>query len=159
LERFSHGFRVNGAILLLAVNADWGSSDMEAVGKTTQRSALATLRCEGLANRYCLGDMVGIRGLLVKPSIANAERCLSAMSFPKINHRTVLSNKSRIFSRFYQKRGNKFVCLNENDYFCTSLTAKTSMYIEQSIDALLFEWKNSKSLKPLLLRGAHQVGK
>jgi hypothetical protein len=33
------------------------------------------------------------------------------------------------------------------------------MYIEQSIDALLFEWKNSKSLKPLLLRGAHQVGK
>ena len=33
------------------------------------------------------------------------------------------------------------------------------MYIERSIDALLLEWKNSRSLKPLLLRGARQVGK
>lgn len=33
------------------------------------------------------------------------------------------------------------------------------MYIERSIDALLLEWKNSKILKPLLLRGARQVGK
>lgn len=33
------------------------------------------------------------------------------------------------------------------------------MYIERSIDALLKEWKNSTSLKPLLLRGARQVGK
>ena len=33
------------------------------------------------------------------------------------------------------------------------------MYIERSIDTLLLEWKNSKSLKPLLLRGARQVGK
>ena len=33
------------------------------------------------------------------------------------------------------------------------------MYIERSIDSLLLEWKNSKSLKPLLLRGARQVGK
>ena len=33
------------------------------------------------------------------------------------------------------------------------------MYIERSIDALLIEWKNSSSLKPLLLRGARQVGK
>ena len=28
------------------------------------------------------------------------------------------------------------------------------MYIERSIDTLLLEWKNSRSLKPLLLRGA-----
>ena len=27
------------------------------------------------------------------------------------------------------------------------------------MDALLLEWKNSRSLKPLLLRGARQVGK
>ena len=33
------------------------------------------------------------------------------------------------------------------------------MYIERSIDTLLIEWKNSRSLKPLLLRGARQVGK
>ncbi len=33
------------------------------------------------------------------------------------------------------------------------------MYIERSIDALLQEWKNSSNLKPLLLRGARQVGK
>ena len=33
------------------------------------------------------------------------------------------------------------------------------MYIERYIDALLLEWKNSSSLKPLLLRGARQVGK
>jgi len=33
------------------------------------------------------------------------------------------------------------------------------MYIKRSIDALLLEWKNSSSLKPLLLRGARQVGK
>lgn len=33
------------------------------------------------------------------------------------------------------------------------------MYIERSIDALLLDWKNSRSLKPLLLRGARQVGK
>lgn len=33
------------------------------------------------------------------------------------------------------------------------------MYIERSIDILLFEWKNSRNLKPLLLRGARQVGK
>ena len=33
------------------------------------------------------------------------------------------------------------------------------MYIERAIDALLLEWKNSSSLKPLLLRGARQVGK
>ena len=33
------------------------------------------------------------------------------------------------------------------------------MYIERSIDSLLLEWKNSRSLKPLLLRGARQVGK
>ena len=33
------------------------------------------------------------------------------------------------------------------------------MYIERSIDTLLLEWKNSRSLKPLLLRGARQVGK
>ena len=33
------------------------------------------------------------------------------------------------------------------------------MYIERLIDSLLLEWKNSSSLKPLLLRGARQVGK
>lgn len=33
------------------------------------------------------------------------------------------------------------------------------MYIERSVDSLLLEWKNSSSLKPLLLRGARQVGK
>lgn len=33
------------------------------------------------------------------------------------------------------------------------------MYLERYIDALLLEWKNSSSLKPLLLRGARQVGK
>lgn len=33
------------------------------------------------------------------------------------------------------------------------------MYIERAIDSLLKEWKNSSSLKPLLLRGARQVGK
>ena len=33
------------------------------------------------------------------------------------------------------------------------------MYIERSIDTLLLEWKKSKNLKPLLLRGARQVGK
>lgn len=33
------------------------------------------------------------------------------------------------------------------------------MYIKRYIDALLLEWKNSSSLKPLLLRGARQVGK
>ena len=33
------------------------------------------------------------------------------------------------------------------------------MYIERSIDTLLLEWKNSSSLKPLLLRGTRQVGK
>ena len=33
------------------------------------------------------------------------------------------------------------------------------MYIERAIDKLLMEWKDSNSLKPLLLRGARQVGK
>lgn len=33
------------------------------------------------------------------------------------------------------------------------------MYIERQIDTLLLEWKNSSRLKPLLLRGARQVGK
>ena len=33
------------------------------------------------------------------------------------------------------------------------------MYIERPIDALLLEWKNSRTHKPLLLRGARQVGK
>lgn len=33
------------------------------------------------------------------------------------------------------------------------------MYIERPIDKLLLEWKSSKHLKPLLLRGARQVGK
>ena len=33
------------------------------------------------------------------------------------------------------------------------------MYIERAIDSLLLEWKNSHNLKPLLLRGARQVGK
>lgn len=33
------------------------------------------------------------------------------------------------------------------------------MYIERTVDSLLLEWKNSSSLKPLLLRGARQVGK
>jgi len=33
------------------------------------------------------------------------------------------------------------------------------MYLERKIDALLLEWKSSYSLKPLLLRGARQVGK
>lgn len=33
------------------------------------------------------------------------------------------------------------------------------MYIERHIDALLLEWKNSSRIKPLLLRGARQVGK
>ena len=33
------------------------------------------------------------------------------------------------------------------------------MYIERSTDVLLLEWKKSKRLKPLLLRGARQVGK
>ena len=49
----------------------------------------------------------------------------------------------------------------ENGYFCTSLSTKIKecMYIERSIDALLLEWKSSRSLKPLLLRGARQVGK
>jgi predicted AAA+ superfamily ATPase len=33
------------------------------------------------------------------------------------------------------------------------------MYIKRLIDKHLFEWKKSKNLKPLLLRGARQVGK
>lgn len=33
------------------------------------------------------------------------------------------------------------------------------MYIERSIDSLLLDWKSSGNLKPLLLRGARQVGK
>jgi hypothetical protein len=33
------------------------------------------------------------------------------------------------------------------------------MYLERTIDTLLLEWKQSSSLKPLLLRGARQVGK
>lgn len=33
------------------------------------------------------------------------------------------------------------------------------MYIERPIDTLLLEWKNSANRKPLLLRGARQVGK
>ena len=33
------------------------------------------------------------------------------------------------------------------------------MYLNRTIDRLLMEWKNSSSLKPLLLRGARQVGK
>ena len=33
------------------------------------------------------------------------------------------------------------------------------MYLERPIDALLLEWKNSRVHKPLLLRGARQVGK
>lgn len=33
------------------------------------------------------------------------------------------------------------------------------MYIERHIDTLLLEWKNGSQLKPLLLRGARQVGK
>lgn len=33
------------------------------------------------------------------------------------------------------------------------------MYIKRHIDKYLLEWKNSKRLKPLLLRGARQVGK
>lgn len=33
------------------------------------------------------------------------------------------------------------------------------MYIERPIDSLLLEWKNSDRRKPLLLRGARQVGK
>ena len=33
------------------------------------------------------------------------------------------------------------------------------MYIERPIDALLLEWKNNRVHKPLLLRGARQVGK
>ena len=33
------------------------------------------------------------------------------------------------------------------------------MYLERSIDTLLLDWKNSRNLKPLLLRGARQVGK
>ena len=33
------------------------------------------------------------------------------------------------------------------------------MYIKRHIDRHLLEWKNSKTLKPLLLRGARQVGK
>ena len=33
------------------------------------------------------------------------------------------------------------------------------MYIKRNIDKHLLEWKNSKNLKPLLLRGARQVGK
>ena len=34
-----------------------------------------------------------------------------------------------------------------------------NMYINRTIDRLLMDWKNSSSLKPLLLRGARQVGK
>lgn len=33
------------------------------------------------------------------------------------------------------------------------------MYLQRSIDSMLLEWKNSNSLKPLLLRGMRQVGK
>ena len=33
------------------------------------------------------------------------------------------------------------------------------MYIERAIDVLLLEWKHSSNLKPLLVRGARQVGK
>ena len=33
------------------------------------------------------------------------------------------------------------------------------MYLERPIDSLLLEWKNSRIHKPLLLRGARQVGK
>lgn len=33
------------------------------------------------------------------------------------------------------------------------------MYIERPIDSLLLAWKNSDRRKPLLLRGARQVGK
>ena len=34
-----------------------------------------------------------------------------------------------------------------------------NMYVNRTIDRLLMDWKNSSSLKPLLLRGARQVGK
>ncbi|MBO7439515.1 MAG: AAA family ATPase, partial [Bacteroidales bacterium] len=33
------------------------------------------------------------------------------------------------------------------------------MYLDRTIDKLLLEWKNGVNLKPLLLRGARQVGK
>ena len=33
------------------------------------------------------------------------------------------------------------------------------MYYERNIDKYLLEWKSSNSHKPLLLRGARQVGK
>lgn len=33
------------------------------------------------------------------------------------------------------------------------------MYIKRAVDAMLLEWKDSRSRKPLLLRGARQVGK
>ena len=33
------------------------------------------------------------------------------------------------------------------------------MYYNRSIDQHLMEWKHSRSRKPLLLRGARQVGK
>ena len=32
-------------------------------------------------------------------------------------------------------------------------------YIERTIDAFLLEWKNKSQRKPLLLRGARQIGK
>jgi len=32
-------------------------------------------------------------------------------------------------------------------------------YIERTIDAFLLEWKNKSNRKPLLLRGARQIGK
>lgn len=33
------------------------------------------------------------------------------------------------------------------------------MYIQRTIDKYLLEWKNAPTRKPLLLRGARQVGK
>ena len=33
------------------------------------------------------------------------------------------------------------------------------MYIQRTIDKYLLEWKNAPTHKPLLLRGARQVGK
>ena len=33
------------------------------------------------------------------------------------------------------------------------------MYIQRTIDKYLLEWKNAPMRKPLLLRGARQVGK
>lgn len=49
--------------------------------------------------------------------------------------------------------------MTNNYYICAEIIKLAQMYIPRHIDKALLDWKNSTSRKPLLLRGARQVGK